>query len=352
MIPSAHFYELAHRRLAGDGSPKELRELQALLEADPSLRERFAALEKIWRETPSTARTRGFDVEGAWSKLKAQLPSAAAVAPARISRPSLARLAWLGAAAALAIGTGAWWLAHNLVAPRPAAPQEIAWDTYESASHRLTVVVLGDGTRIHLSAQSKLRYPKVSLPDRREVFLEGEAYFEVVKNPLKPFSVRAPGLVTTVLGTTFNVRAFPDEATRAVSLLTGSIDVARIGDDATATRARLMPGQQLRFDADKPGYEVHPIDAASATGWMRDRLVFKDEPLESLARALARKFDVKTNFAAPELRRIAITADFSGQELAPILELVSLTTGVQCDLAPQRGAQRAVITFRAHSAPK
>lgn len=345
MPPSSRFYDLAHRRLAGTASAAEQQELRLALDADPALRERFAALENIWRTASATPRTRGFDVEGAWLKLRAQLPSASA-APTPNLRSYALRYARLVAAALVVVGFGAWWLAKTSMPPSPARDaQEIVWDTYESAANRLTVIVLGDGTRIHLSKQSKLRYPKVAAIDRREVFLEGEAYFEVATDPRRPFSVHAPGLVTTVLGTTFNVRAFPEETTRAISLLTGSIEVARTGGTAGSTPERLSPGQQMRFEIDQGGHEIRAIDAPDAIGWMRDRLAFKDEPLESLARALTRKFDVATDFASPELRRIPITADFQGQDLATILELVHLTTGLSCDLQPRTG-QPVLVTFR------
>lgn len=359
MSPPLRFYELAHRHLSREATPDETREFHALLETDPSLHARFAALEKIWFASPAAAPTRGFDVDGAWSKLKAQLPSASAISAANPSpyppprrRAWSTHYAWLAAAAALVVAaTLAWRLG---VLPEPpasattTAPQEIAWDTYESANNRLTVVVLGDGSRVHLSKHSRLRYPKIPLPDRREVFLEGEAYFEVATNPQRPFSVHAPGLVTTVLGTTFNIRAFPSETTRAVSLLTGSIDVARTGDNA-ARPARLTPGQQLRFDAATPGHELRPIDLRAATGWMSDRLIFQDEPLEAIARALARKFDLETTFLSPELRRLPITADYQGQDLPTILELLRLTTGAHCDLQPPQGNAPATVTFRARA---
>jgi transmembrane sensor len=342
---SSRFHILVHRRLSREATPGEQRELQALLEQDPSLRARYAALEEIWLSARTTAPARGFDVEGAWGRLKAQLPSAEKL-PSPPRRPLIFRYAWLATAAALVVGGTMVWRLRPEQSTPATTTQEIAWDTYESGPNRLTVVVLGDGTRVHLSQRSKLRYPKVALPDRREVFLEGEAYFEVATNPLRPFHVHAPGLVTQVLGTTFNVRAFPDETTRAVSLLSGSIDVTRVTGTATSETTRLIPGQQLRFDENDPGHEIRPIDAAKAIGWMRDRLEFQDEPLEAIARALTRKFDVEIAFDSPELRRISITADYQGQDLPAILELVRLTTGVQVDFLPKEGSRPAVITFR------
>ena len=106
-----------------------------------------------------------------------------------------------------------------------------------------------------------------SVSELREAFEEAvDDYLatceKLGREPQRPFSVHAPGFVTTVLGTTFNIRAFPEETTRAVSLLTGSIDVARTDGVEKSAPLRLTPHQQLRFDAGQRDYEVRTIEVA------------------------------------------------------------------------------------------
>ena len=132
---------------------------------------------------------------------------------------------------------------------------------------------LSDGSLIVLNSESKLRYPVNFNGDTREVFLSGEAYFEVAKHPGKSFVVHTDHADVQVLGTWFNVSAYPDEENTEVTLLNGSVQVGREEEQAI-----LLPGQQLfRFDA-------MPLEQLmlKLSRWIPVTYTFKDEAIKKI----------------------------------------------------------------------
>ncbi|MCD8194668.1 MAG: FecR family protein, partial [Tannerellaceae bacterium] len=120
-------------------------------------------------------------------------------------------------------------------------------------------LALADGTQVYLNAGSTLRYFSTLASTVRNVFLEGEAYFEVAANPEKPFIVHTSQLEVKVLGTEFNVKSYPEESNVEVSLLGGKVEVTA---GATADKVQLMPDQLYVFNKENNTYEVQDMDVS------------------------------------------------------------------------------------------
>ena len=152
---------------------------------------------------------------------------------------------------------------------------------------------LADGTRIWLNAESELEYPEV-FGGERGVRLKGEAYFEVAKDSARRFVVETEGCVVEVLGTRFNVSAYPDEPARA-TLAEGSVRVG-MGDDVRLLR----PNEQAV--AVEGGIEVREVDASQYISWVKGEYVFRNTPLREVAAQLGRWYDVEFRFVSDSLR--------------------------------------------------
>lgn len=150
-------------------------------------------------------------------------------------------------------------------------------------------VVLADGTRVWLNADSKLRFPQRFAKSRREVMLVGEAYFEVTKNKGRPFVVRTAGQEIAVLGTSFNVTAYEGEPSEQTTLVEGEIRIA-----TPLHTQQLSPGEQALVTKNR--VTVGKVDTAPFVAWKSGFIAFNEETLEQIMADISRWYDVDVHF--------------------------------------------------------
>ena len=159
---------------------------------------------------------------------------------------------------------------------------------------------LSDSTRIWLNAATRLKYPVVFAGNTRRVELEGEAYFEVTKDPAHPFIVVAGGVEVEVYGTSFNVNTFVARGVETV-LVEGSIGLRA---NARAAEQRLSPGQLAVTDAASGRSEVREVNVASYVAWRNREIVFEDERLDRIMDEVGRWYDVEVFFQNESLKEL------------------------------------------------
>ena len=154
-------------------------------------------------------------------------------------------------------------------------------------------VVLTDGTKVWLNAESSLKFPASFNGNTREVELTGEGYFEVAKDATKPFivSIRSKNgrdQKVTVLGTYFNINAYEDEAKTYITLLEGSVKL-----DIAVVSKILKPGQQ---GVSATGIEVKTIDVNQAIAWKEGKFLFHDATIQSIGEQIKRWYDIEVEY--------------------------------------------------------
>ena len=154
-------------------------------------------------------------------------------------------------------------------------------------------LVLEDGTRVWVNADTRLRYPVAFGQAERRVYLEGEAYFEVERDAARPFFVETGRQTVRVLGTSFNVSAYPDDAVNAAALLEGSVEVA---DKRTGEGHRLAPGEQAQLNTETGEMVVSRVDVQQLIAWKSGMFVFDGQTLEQIMAKLARWYNVSVFF--------------------------------------------------------
>jgi len=181
-------------------------------------------------------------------------------------------------------------------------------------------ISLPDGTKVWLNAASSLSYPAAFTGNKREVRLVGEAYFEVKGNKKMPFVVYTKGQEVMVLGTHFNVNAYPDEDQTKTTLLEGSVKLKLENSSVTAV---LKPGQQAVFESNQ--LDLADIDVAEATAWKDGYFLFQDEEIRSIMRKIARWYDVDVVYL-PKVSDKKIGGHISrNKSLQEILKMLSNT---------------------------
>lgn len=189
-------------------------------------------------------------------------------------------------------------------------PQQLTQKT--TANGETTKIALSDGTVVWLNAGSKLVYPVVFKRGTRQVELEGEAYFEVAQHSERPFTVKAAGLATRVLGTSFNVNAYDNEVVATVTVLTGRVKVSSEEDTATATL--LNPGQKLLYNKQQQSFKQEALETATDDiAWKEGKLLFRDAPLTTVAQLLLRRYAITLEVPA-EMESLTIYADLQDRQ--------------------------------------
>lgn len=173
-----------------------------------------------------------------------------------------------------------------------AASREVLYNTMTTPRGRQFQLVLPDGTKVWLNAASSIRFPTAFIGNTREVSITGEAYFEVTKNPRQPFIVNTGLTQVQVLGTHFDLMAYPDEQGVYTTLLEGSV---RFTNGLQA--AMLVPGEQAGT-ATRPNaiISVKKTDTDEAVAWVTGKLVIGDADVAKLVRDISRWYDVDMVF--------------------------------------------------------
>lgn len=186
-------------------------------------------------------------------------------------------------------------------------------------------LVLADGTKVWLNAETELHYPDHFTGGSREVQLTGEAYFEVTKDVIRPFYVKTAGMVVKVLGTSFNVRAYPEEIQQA-TLVNGKVEVACAG-----RYMQINPGEQLTMANGQP--EVREVNVNNYVGWKEQRFVFDDKMLIEVLSDLERWYDVSVFIADNAVRELRFTANLPKYEnMDKVLQIIELAACVKCEV--------------------
>jgi len=181
-------------------------------------------------------------------------------------------------------------------------------------------LTLQDGSKVILNSGSTLRYVKNFETDRRELFLKGEAYFEVAKDSLRPFIVHTGPVSTTALGTSFNITAY-DKEPLGVALLTGRVNA--VLDFGETHQVDLYPGEGLNVKVENGSHRKHRILEGNVLAWTRKTILFEKTPMEEAIRVLENWYGVKIEIRNRPDRGVLLSGKFVDQTLEGVLEGLS-----------------------------
>ncbi|WP_236978908.1 FecR family protein [Membranihabitans maritimus] len=199
------------------------------------------------------------------------------------------------------------------------------WILVETSYGELKEVALPDNSVVWVNAGSKFRYPKKFDRNRRVVELEnGQAFFDVSRDEKKPFYVRTKDLEVTVLGTSFDVKEYEEEASAKVSVLSGKVDVAYRGENESET-VKLIKGEQVVVDLNLQKMMKENASEEAIAAWKDKRLVFNDESIFEVMNALERRYNIEIlgDMSAWSSETISIKLD--NQPLDDVLEVLKYT---------------------------
>ena len=198
-----------------------------------------------------------------------------------------------------------------------------------------SVVELSDGSVVHLNYGSRIKYPQNFCGETRGVTLTGEAYFEVTRNPDKPFVVTTGRIDVRALGTVFNVNAYPENNNIATTLVEGKVLMEEIKNNGKIeTLKELIPGQHVIYEKNTGDVKSSMEHVDKYIAWKDGMLVFDNEPIDRVAQKLSRMFNVEIQ-VDNEMEKYKYTVTFVDEPLFQILELLTVATPINYRALPR-----------------
>ena len=200
---------------------------------------------------------------------------------------------------------------------------------------------LADGTRVWVNSASEVRFPNCFSGKKREIYVKGEVYLEVARDEKHPFVVHAGENEVRVLGTRFNLTAYPDEQEVITTLVEGSVE---FWNDQSSIR--LKPGEQSVLDRETNNLEKQKVDVSIYTSWVSGTYEYERMPLSDITRQLSRWYDVQFVYETTEFSNHPFTGVVKrDQSLEEVLSIIEKTTNIKFKISG-----RTIIIKRAEDA--
>ncbi|MFI5193158.1 MAG: FecR family protein [Chitinophagales bacterium] len=302
-------------------SPEEVDELIALLQREHAPDSLGWRLKELWE----AIRTEHVSYPVDWDKMyQTVLRSGDGIPTVRNSNPK-ARLRIAAIILVLFTGTALYLYLNKHPADNrkrlPAAANALTPEKTEAANKRQTIH-LPDGSTVVLNADSRLDYPSAFTGKTREIYLSGEAYFDIKHNPQKPFLVHTGKITTKVLGTSFDIRAYPEDESIKVTVTRGKVQVLK----ENKSLGLITANQQISFSKKTEAYAEKVVDSKSFISWKPEEISFNDISMLDAAKKIEQRFGKTVEFANPDIKNCRVTATFSEDDV--LEEILIVICGV------------------------
>ncbi|MEN7547216.1 FecR domain-containing protein [Rapidithrix thailandica] len=221
-----------------------------------------------------------------------------------------------------------WFYQNSLQDSAQTTVASIHYTTITVPEGQKRTLKLKDGSTVILNAGSTLRFPEQFSDSTRQLHLTGEAFFEVVKDPSRPFMVHSGSLKTTALGTSFNIKAYRDENEVTVSLATGKVAVQQ-----AKSSILLHPEEEVAYDPNTLQWEKRPFDPALTLAWKNGTLYFKDADFEEIFQQLSRWYGVHFEFKNRQKGPWQFTGKFHKEDLETVLQAIGTSKSFTYSIA-------------------
>jgi ferric-dicitrate binding protein FerR (iron transport regulator) len=322
--------------LDGECSPAEVELVERWIAADPARREEFELRRRMWTQAAHRS-AQIVDTAAGWTRMQARLltatgPRRLPVRFASIGRPRMPQR-WqpIGALLAIAIlsGVGAWTVrAHRSSVQGAVAPAQGPMRQYTTKRGERAEIRLMDSSTVTLAPGSTLRIPATFGDSTRDLFLDGEAFFDVRHDGTRPFRVHARDAVVRDLGTKFAVTSYGGGADARIVVSEGRVTVRSPQDSVGRSVVLLTRGQMARLSPAGVATVSH-VNADSYVAWAGGQLVFEETPLRDAIAQIGRWYDHDIRLGDPTIGDRLLTASIRGESYPEVLRLLETTLEVR-----------------------
>lgn len=196
--------------------------------------------------------------------------------------------------------------------------------------------ILADSTIVYLNAGSQIRYSPESKNNEREIFLEGEAWFDVTFITDKPFVVHTPMYDVNVTGTRFNVKSYKEDSRIVTTLEEGEVVISSSDQFKLAENIKLKPGEQVVYDKNMHSIIVKDVDPKRFTAWKENKLIFINMNMKELITLFERKYGVDIEVDDKDVLKYHYTGTIKHESILEILEIIKHTLPIQYEIDGQK----------------
>ena len=346
--------ELIARYLSGDANLEEMNEVLSWLKKAKENQVLFSSMKRVWIESNVVLINQDDKSNEAWERLKYRTTSSQNEDFTQDNRKNYFLIYRIAAIMLLLISSG--FIFYYLF-PFKSKPVNLSYNEIVVPYGAKSIITLPDGTKLWMNSGTKIRYANNFGETTREVFMEGEAYFDVVKNPKKPFLVKTGYINIKVLGTAFNVKSYADENYIETTLDRGLIEITKVKGTkeiitikpnekitytklskhmaVAGTKAKDSKYKKKQMSEKIPAKQVHPefqiyehVNTESITSWKEGKLIFERERLEDIVKKLERRYDVVFSFDQSELKNYRFSGSLPELTLQQVLEGIQLSAPI------------------------
>jgi ferric-dicitrate binding protein FerR (iron transport regulator) len=310
--------------LAGECDASEKLVISGLIQSDPDYRAAYAEMKQIWENAVLHSYSDTYDVDAAWKNVNRHMVKK----PLKVIHRQTEKMFFTWRFQKYAAGIAAILLVgfSLLIISRMNKPLK----TFASGIAQTGKLTLSDGSKLTLNAGSKINYPEKFGSHDREVYLWGEAFFEIASDPDRPFVIETGDTRIKVLGTSFNVKANPGSEITEVVVSNGTVLFYHVDKNED------MLGSLVLHAGEKGIYEKSTGRFSKTTNfdpgfnnWKTGVLVFNETTLDKVFEVLGKKYNVSFHMYNPELAKLKLTATFDSESLGSVLEVLRLVHKLQ-----------------------
>jgi ferric-dicitrate binding protein FerR (iron transport regulator) len=314
---------LIAKYLNGEATNAEKRAVEEWIADSEENRAEFIQCQAVSEKANQFYQTKNYDENKAFEAIKNRIGLKKENTKTRGRKLYLPFLRYAAAAVLLlSIGITAYYFAFR--------KDEQGLIVFKTAGREQKTLTLPDGSIVTLNGNTRIVYPSEFLAENRSVEIEGEAFFNVEPNPNKPFIITAENTQIKVLGTSFNVLAYPGAETIEVVVETGKVQVTQNSTGAgNSTEVFLDPGEKATVTKKVKSVQKKTNDDPNYKSWKTGNFVFEKSTLSYVVETLEKSFQVEINFSDPEIEGLRYSAEFENKSIDFILDVIRLTFNLE-----------------------
>ena len=326
---NSDFFLLVSKKLSGEATESEMKKLELIIFINSEFAQQYKLLQQFWAEECNINQVFVEDgLQKVLYRLKLPFETPVKYMEAETNKGKLRWLKFVLAitASIIAILIIVFFLKPTVSSNKTATSDLSKLEKKQNSKGTKSIIELSDGSKVWLNADSKIQYPTLFAGNTREIYLDGEAFFEVAKNPQKPFIIHLVNGTIQVLGTSFNVRAYNNEKLVETSVATGKVAfIPKYNSDKKQDTVFITPNNKVQYHFRDEKIAVLPTLVTEDNAWTEGKLIFKAMTLQDITTELERNFGKKAVFLDDEAKEYVLTGSFQNNTLEEIMYYLSLS---------------------------
>ncbi|WP_163326236.1 FecR family protein [Draconibacterium mangrovi] len=299
----------------------------------------YKKLKIAWALFSSTKKMADYDIERSYKQLQKKIEKE----KVRERYLSIGEVFKYAAIFIAVLGIPLFFYLNRQTEQTVSSVQEFKYTSVVADNGQTSKILLPDSSVVWLNSGTKLTYNNGYSFDNRDLVLEGQAYFSVTRNEMLPLTVACSEIKVKVLGTKFDVNAYPGSNEIDVVLESGQVEL--LNSNVESFSLKMEPGERVRYDLKSDEFKVDHIDTEDFTNWKEGYLIFADSPMVEVIEKLERKFDVDIEVKNNTVYKSVFNARFKDEELSEILEYIEYSCSIKYKVLKNDELNKSIIEF-------